>query len=617
MAGKVLDLHEILGSDVDQIARAIAMKYQEWEMYRNVWANGVKELRNYLFATSTATTTNSSLPWKNSTTIPKLTQIRDNLHANYMEALFPNEDWLMWEGNTLDDESVQKKTAIENYMKTKVRQDRGEIEVSKMLLDFIDCGNVFGTSVWVDESTTDAQGLVTRGFVGPRFQRISPFDIVFNPTVNNFAETPKIVRSLKTLGELYKAANKMPRDSVEYKLMKAALDKTTRIRQTVGLMNQGDILKSDGFQMDGFSSMQMYYQTDYVEVLTFYGDMYDLDSKELLENHVITVLDRAFLVDKRENPNWTVDGGIYHASWRQRPDNLYGMGPLDNLVGMQYRVDHLENMRADVFDLTAYPMPMITGYVEDFKYGPGERIYCGDEGKVEFLHPDTTVLNAETQIQELLDRMEIMAGAPKEAMGFRTPGEKTKFEVQVLDNAASRIFMNKIQHFETTFLEPLLNYSLQLARRNMSATDVVRTLDSEVDAIIFSTVSRDDITADGVLHPVGAREFAHRANQLQNLSQISNSHLYQDPAVIVHLSGKKLAQLTEDLMDLKKYAIFGDNIRIIEQGETQRLQAAMQENAQLQSATPPGIHEADQPQAGGPPVGNPAPTPGVPIAPQQ
>jgi hypothetical protein len=27
------------------------------------------------------------------------------------------------------------------------------------------------------------------------------------------------------------------------------------------------------------------------------------------------------------------------------------MGPLDNLVGLQYRIDHLENAKADALDL--------------------------------------------------------------------------------------------------------------------------------------------------------------------------------------------------------------------------------------------------------------------------
>jgi hypothetical protein len=36
-----------------------------------------------------------------------------------------------------------------------------------------------------------------------------------------------------------------------------------------------------------------------------------------------------------------------------------------------------------------------------------------------------------------MNLMEEMAGAPKEAMGFRSPGEKTKYEVQRLESAAS------------------------------------------------------------------------------------------------------------------------------------------------------------------------------------
>ena len=35
--------------------------------------------------------------------------------------------------------------------------------------------------------------------------------------------------------------------------------------------------------------------------------------------------------------------------------------------------------------------------------------------------------------------MEEMAGAPKEAMGFRSPGEKTAYEVQRMENAASQV----------------------------------------------------------------------------------------------------------------------------------------------------------------------------------
>ena len=124
------------------------------------------------------------------------------------------------------------------------------------------------------------------------------------------------------------------------------------------------------------------------------------------------------------------------------------MGPLDNLVGMQYRIDHLENLKADAFDQIAVPLIKIKGLVEDFEFQPGERIYTGEDGDVEFLRPESSILQANLEIQELEAEMEIMAGAPREAMGIRTPGEKTAFEVQRLDAAASRTFQHKINAFE-------------------------------------------------------------------------------------------------------------------------------------------------------------------------
>jgi len=48
--------------------------------------------------------------------------------------------------------------------------------------------------------------------------------------------------------------------------------------------------------------------------------------------------------------------------------------------------------------------------------------------------------------------MEEMAGAPKEAMGIRTPGEKTRYEVQSLENRSGRIFNHKVLNFSINFL---------------------------------------------------------------------------------------------------------------------------------------------------------------------
>ena len=119
MAGKIAQLKEILTKDT--LAKQLSALYSNWWTQRSAKETEWRETRNYIFATDTTKTTNSKLPWKNKTTLPKLTQIRDNLHANYMDALFPNDNWMKWEGHNLEDSTYQKRRAIESYLKTKIR----------------------------------------------------------------------------------------------------------------------------------------------------------------------------------------------------------------------------------------------------------------------------------------------------------------------------------------------------------------------------------------------------------------------------------------------------------------------------------------------------------------
>lgn len=584
MAGKTLDINTLL-YDRDYLATAISLKYDEWQTYRQKWLEEKKELRNYLFATDTRSTSNSALPWKNSTTTPKLTQIRDNLHANYLAALFPGQDWLEWEGQSESDEITQKKEAIENYMQTKIRQDNAEAVFSRLLLDYVDYGNVFATVDWADESITLEDGTIKRGYVGPRFRRISPYDIVFNPVASRFEDSPKIIRSLQDLGEIATLIEKLEEGEKKRNYEKV-LSRSLEVRRAVRDAKE-DTYKGEGFLYDGFSDIQQYFSSDLVEVLTFYGDIFDINRGKLLKNYKIVIIDRAWVIEEEQNTDWVAGSGIFHAGWRLRPDNLYAMGPLDNLVGMQYRIDHLENIKADAYDLIAFPIQKVSGSVDDYTYQPGERIYIGEEGDVEFMRTDlSSIISADNQIETLMFRMEELAGAPREAMGFRTPGEKTKFEVQILDNAAQRVFLNKTEQFEKEFLTKLLNYAIGLARQNMSASDVVRTLDSEVEAVIFSTITKEDLIANGLLRPVGASHFARKANILQNIVNLSNTALMQDPSINVHLSGKKIAKLIEELAELEDFKLYSENIRVIEQAETQRMIDGSQARIEQARQTP-------------------------------
>lgn len=583
MAGTTIDIESMI--DPHSLAVEISNRWSSWNNARAGKIKEWKELRNYIYATDTRTTSNNKLPWSNSTTTPKLTQIADNLHANYFAALFPQKRWFRFEAEDADSDTKIKRSIIQAYMQNKLRQSDFVNTTSKLVNDYIQYGNCFATVDFQRKITHYEDGDRIVNYVGPKLIRISPFDICFNPLASDFSDTPKVVRSVLTLGEIQRMVESDP--SKEY--MADIFNKMLGNRGAAK-GNEIDVNKSEGFVADGFASLTDYYESDYVEVLTFYGDIYDHTSGKLLNNRIITVVDRAYVLSNEENPSWLGRDPIFHVGWRDRPDNLYSMGPLDNLVGMQYRIDHLENLKADVFDQIAYPVLKIRGDVEDFDFQPNARIYLGDEGDVGYLVPDSTALNADFQIQNIEAKMEMMAGAPREAMGIRSAGEKTAFEVGQLMTAAGRIFQHKTAHFERVFLEPILNAMLETARRNMDYEDTAKVLNEDTGLYFFTQITRDDIKANGKIVPMGARHFAERAQRVQNLTtmyQIKAS----DPTVAAHLSGKEFARLLSE--ELGEPALFKENVSVTEQMETQKVltEAQVEFEAEQEEMAAQGMQE--------------------------
>ena len=564
MAGTVLDIESIIHPEI--LATEIANKWMEWNSYRSKWIEEKKELRNYLYATSTKTTSNAILPWSNTTTTPKLTQISDNLHANYMATLFPQNKWMKWEALDKDSGTKLKRDIIQAYMDNKIRQSNFTSVASKLVQDYIIFGNCFATVEFEKSFRKKADGQQVLDYVGPKLVRISPYDICFNPSSSGFDKTPKIIKSIMTLGEVKKFMDDSGNTSYQ-----AIFDKMIYARNAVK-GGDADVSKGNAYTADGFTDIKNYYDSNYVEILTFYGDIYDYSNSMLMRDRIISIVDRAYILENVEQPAWSGKAPIFHAGWRERPDNLYAMGPLDNLVGMQYRIDHLENLKADVFDQIAYPITKIKGDVEDFDYAPGSRIYMGEEGDVAYLVPDATALNADFQIRALEDKMEEMAGAPRQAMGIRTPGEKTAFEVEQLQNSASRIFEHKAAHFERVFLEPALNAMLELSTRNLDMIDNIEIVDPNSGVSVFREIKKEDISGNGKIVPMGARHFAEKARRVQSLSTLWQLKA-TDPSVAAHLSGKRFAQIIAE--ELNEPELFGENIAVKEQTETQM---SMQDN---------------------------------------
>lgn len=566
---------ELSGLEPHALAEQITSLYSSWQTSRQVWLNRVKEVIQYVYATSTRETTNSKNPWSHSTVVPKLTQIHDNLGANYANALFAGREFFTFEPAKRDEATEGKRTAIVNYLSTKHDYNGFRGVMKKLLDDWVQTGNCFCRVEYVREMEEDPiMGTPIVTYEGPKVVRISPYDIVFDPTVSEFKDSPKVLRELITKGELYRRIEDSP-EGDEYDM--AEVGRLRDFYSVLATWSEANVNKYLQMQMDGFESPWNYFTSGRVELLHFIGDIYDCQTGQLHKSRLMTVCDRRYLIRNTSLDDLQGFGKIYHAGWRKRPDNLWGQGPLDNLVGMQYLINHLENARADGFDQMLSPDRVHVGVVEIENDGPVTNYYITDgNGSVNNLAPDPSVLNADTQIQYKEAQMEAYAGAPREAMGIRSPGEKTKFEVQSLQNAASRLFQTKIEDFEIELVEPVLNGELEVSVKNLNTADVIKVLDEDFGVQEFLTITREDLYARGKLKARGASHYAKQAQLVQELQGFAMV-LQADPAMGVHFPAKARAKAWNDAMGFSKLDLFKPFGAIEEQMEMAELQQSAQD----------------------------------------
>lgn len=519
----------------------IVKYWEDWDKQRESWKKLKNELIRYVFATDTSEMgQKSTLPWTNSSVIPKITQIYDNLKANYMKALFPNNDWMRWVNEAKTDEARREAFVITGYLSKKLQQSKFHLEAEKTVDDFILYGNAFAGVEYVN----------TPSYTGPIMRRISPLDIVFNPNSTSFIDTPKIVRSI------------IPVDEFKARIENDALVDKALVENILSSGSKNVAYDfSERFQNKETDYLNALNEIGVVELLSYYGPVEGLSGR-----HTVVVLNREGVILQRPHPEWMRQDPIIGTSWRTRPDSLWGMSPLDNILGLQWRICHLENLRADVFDQISLPMIVTRGEVQDFKYEPGAVITLGEDGDISYLTPPTESLMADTQIALIEQRMEEMAGAPKMAMGFRTPGEKTAFEVQTLMQGANKVFQNKAERFEREFLIPLLESMLEVSRQQMAGAETVTFEYPPVGGEVTTTVTREDLKTSGEIKAYGSSRYAKQAKAAQELMQLLA--FKQIPDIGVHLSGKRIAQKIAQAIDDPD--LFVENAGVVEQTDIQR-----------------------------------------------
>ena len=533
---RTYEIHEL--QNPDSLATAIADKFTSWESARDAWYRNAKETLENLYATDTRAIYNQSREFDNSTHIPKITQIRDMLVTYYLDAMFSLPDYVDWEAYDYESIDVNTRNTLKSLCRQMVEDSKFKPVIRELVEDYVDYGNAFATVVNANETLQDA--IV---YKGPKAVRLDPLNIYFDPMAANFEKSPKIIRTIKTLGELIAEADELPEEAQVYKdALNKALEKRSAIHNTVATTN-ADLIKDDICNIAGLGSWSTYYNSDTVELLTFYGDLYDIENNKMHKGVRIVVMDRCSILIEEPIKNHGFGCNIFKAGWRDRKDNLWSMSPLDNIKGLQFMVDFLENKRADIFNFISNPIAVTRGDVEmpDTIY-PGCHIGLDVDGSFDFARPDATALQADLYIDKYLNLMEEMAGAPREAMGFRSPGEKTAFEVSQLNTASSRLFNEKTRKFELEMLEPLLTLMLRLFMSD--STRIVRLRNKQENGtVLFQDINLDELSAQGRFVAMGSNTYTEKARMAQTVMQIYNSAVVSDPLVFNYFNPKAMAKI--------------------------------------------------------------------------
>jgi hypothetical protein len=125
-------------------------------------------------------------------------------------------------------------------------------------------------------------------------------------------------------------------------------------------------------------------------------------------------------------------------------------------------------------------------------------------------------------------------------------------------------------------------------------------MDDDLGVEDFLTITKDDITANGKLRPIGARHFAQQAQLLQSIQIAMSGEL--GAKISTHFSGIELAKLVEDSLQIGNLGIVRPNVGVMEQLETQKLAMAAQENTAVEQGTPaPGEEPSGEQAANQPP----------------
>lgn len=562
MSGEVISQQPL--EEPHQLAAFITNLWDRYQRNKDEVMDRWQEVQEYRNATDTTEISSAANLFDHNIHVPLIEKIAPQLEAIILQTLIPHENWFDFQAYDAASNNKEKRHNLKEYFKNRYHVSDQNLTLSKWVSDIVDTGNGFLQMGFTNGG--QMRGSKT-GYIGPTTVRISPYDIVFDPVCTSFHDSFKIIREMITVGELYKRGEQGVFDK---DMIKDLLSN----RQNFNPQDYSTRKKNAQYVPTGYRSIEEYYNSGYVEILWFYGSIFDSYNQELMEDRTVVVADSKYVVLDQATDTWDGKPYICHTGWQPRQDNLWYRGPLENLLGMNYMANHRENAKSHALDKMIHPDMFFSGDIQPlYDEETGQINYIAPEGgQVTEIGDNTQFLQFQTEVDRMVAMSLETIGLPPQFLGFRTAGEKTLGEVTALQEGAMRPFLHKLRNMERA-LEFMINSHLQLTYDNMG--DVVEVGIRTADGILkTSKLTKQDFRINGGFVARGASRFSQKQKLMTDLIQINATGLMA--LTQPHWSSVKTAEKVADFMELGGEGIIKPWVAMEEQMQAQMKQTQMQ-----------------------------------------
>lgn len=293
---------------------------------------------------------------------------------------------------------------------------------------------------------------------GPGIEVLDALDVVFDPNVRHFSQTPFVRRSEMSLDKV----------QAKYKDLSdadlALLDENKSSKPT----EPSDSLKTQRARVIGLTAPDpslhpgALAEGDQVEVLELHGDIVIEGERHteilgvVLNRKVLAWFDRITFWGGR-----SIIWGTYDTLWF----TAFGKGPLEPVRGTQQLIDTFSCQKADVLNLITNGC---FAYVDDgvidpdtMFLAPRKGIEVGNIANIKELHPNANISLTYQEIEMLRGRGERSTGKSGYDKGQSPGGRRTAYEASLIRQGGGSRDIDVVKHLANDVLEYALEWMVQ------------------------------------------------------------------------------------------------------------------------------------------------------------